>query len=80
MTWGNKMKIDLENLREQFGLYVKIKNDYLYFESFNWDDEIREALRKIGEMQGWNDGEIDQLFSAAYRIAIMSALRRCSNW
>ena len=80
MTWGNKMKIDLENLREQFGLYVKIKNDYLYFESFNWDDEIREALRKIGEMQGWNDGEIDQLFAAAYRIQIMSALRRCSNW
>lgn len=42
--------------------------------------ELREAMTRVSSVMGFDEREADELWGAAHRIQVMSAIRKCSNW
>lgn len=42
--------------------------------------ELREAMTRVSSVMGFDEREADELWGAAHKIQVMSAVRKCSNW
>ena len=77
------MYIDLDRLEQEEGFDWQMRGNKLHI--FPRDDaipsdELRDAIREVGAIMGFNERETDDLFGAAHKIQVISVIRRCSNW
>ena len=78
------MFIDLAKMSDE-GFTVKLNRSQDRIEIYPNDHataskELQKAIREVGAIMGFDERETDDLFGAAHKIQVVSAIRKCSNW